>query len=322
VLLRQAADYTLDVNAKVLSVTVNGASSYVAVKLMEIDNNSATHYLANADVMMVIGNINSQGAARPVAIAQTPTEFSNYTQIFRDSLDLSRTLMQTKLRTVDAYTEAKRDTLEQHSLGMEKALLWGIQSIGVGANGLPESTTDGLIPMIKAYGTVQDFSLDSASAYSGKTWLEGGCDWLDEHIEEIFRYGNATERLVFCGTGALLGIQKLVKEFGFYNLTPETSAFGIQVIRWVTPFGRLLFKTHPLFSYEETNRYSMVIFTPADITYRFLQDTIFKADKSDTEGGGTGKDGKEEEFLTEAGLEYHFPSTWGYLNGVGLDNTV
>jgi hypothetical protein len=113
-----------------------------------------------------------------------------------------------------------------------------------------------------------------------------------------------------------------VKELGFYTLEPETAAYGIRVTRWNTVFGSLIFKTHPLFSYEATNRHSMVVFTPADIKYRFLQDTIFKADKSDTEGGGTGKDGKEEEYLTECGLEFHFPNTWAYLNGVGLDNGV
>ncbi|MBT7187988.1 hypothetical protein HN911_11740, partial [Candidatus Bathyarchaeota archaeon] len=73
-------------------------------------------------------------------------------------------------------------------------------------------------------------------------------------------------------------------------------------------------------SYEATNRNSMVIFEPKQVRYKYITDTMFKADKSDMEGGGTGVDGKQEEYLTEAGLEFHHGEKSGYLNGVGLDN--
>jgi len=158
VLLRDASDYNVDVNAKVLSVTANGASSYIVVRLLEADDNATatSHDLSDADTCLIVGNINPQGGTRPEAITQGPTEFSNYTQIFRNSLDLARTLMQTRLRTGDAYQEAKKDALEQHSIEMEKAFFWGIQSSNTGANGKPETTTDGIVPLIKTYGTTSD----------------------------------------------------------------------------------------------------------------------------------------------------------------------
>lgn len=321
VLLRDASDYNVDVNAKVLSVTANGASSYIVVRLLEADDNATatSHDLSDADTCLIVGNINPQGGTRPEAITQGPTEFSNYTQIFRNSLDLARTLMQTRLRTGDAYQEAKKDALEQHSIEMEKAFFWGIQSSNTGANGKPETTTDGIVPLIKTYGTTSDYSLDTN--YSGKTWLDGGADWLDEQLEVIFRYGSQ-ERLGFAGSGAILGIQKLVKELGFYTVNVQTTSFGMKVLEWVTPFGSLYLKTHPLFSYEATTRNSVVLIEPKNIKYRFIQDTMFKADNTDTQGGGTGKDGKEEEYLTECGLEMHYPLTCGYLNGFNTDSAV
>ncbi len=66
----------------------------------------------------------------------------------------------------------------------------------------------------------------------------------------------------------------------------------------------------------------MVAFEPKNIIYRPLQDTIYKPDILYNKGGGTGKDGRDEEYLTEAGLEFHFPVTCGYFNGVGLNNTL
>jgi hypothetical protein len=321
VLLRLTTDYSVDVVAKVDAVVQNGASSYLTVTLLEADDNSTANGLSSADVVLIIGNMNPMGGNRPEAIAQSPTEFENYTQIFRNSLDLSRTLMETTLRTEDAYQSSKKDALEQHSIEMEKAFLWGINSTGTGSNGKPEYSTRGIISFIKEHGTVQDYVSDTAAAYAGKTWLQAGEQWLDEHFEEMFRYGG-TERLALCGSGALLGIQRLVKNTASYNLALREAAYGIQVVEWVTPFGSIMLKTHPLMSYEVTNRHSMVLIEPRNLKFKYITDTKFKPDNSDNEGGGSGVDGKQEEWLTEGGLEIHHPITTGFLNGVGQDNTV
>ena len=321
VLLRDASNYAVDVVGKVTGVVAAGANSYVSVVLLEDDDNSTTNDLSDADTILIIGNINPQGGTRPEAINQAPTEHDNYTQIFRNSLDLSRTLMETKLRTEDAYLEAKRDCLELHGIEMEKAFIWGIKSSGTGVNGKPEYTTGGLLEFIKSNGVVEDFSLDTDSKYAGQTWLQAGDQWLDEHFEEVFRYGS-DEKLAFCGSGALLGINRLAKSVGSIQLAVREAAFGIKVVEWVTPFGVIMLKRHPLFSYEPTNRNSMVIFEPADIVYNYITDTTFMPDTTYQKGGGSGKDGKEEEFLTEAGLEFHHPEKCAYLNGIGVDNNV
>ena len=326
VLVRDANDYNVDTTGKVINVVQNGASSVVSIMMLEGDDNTTTSTdWGDADTLLIIGNMNPMGGTRPTAIAQSPTEFENNTQIFRNSLDLSRTLMHTKLRTVDAYDEAKRDALEQHSIEIEKALFWSTiystSGTAEGTNNKPEFATRGLISWIKSYGTVEDFTLDTGAAYTGKTWLQAGERWLDEHLEEIFRYGS-DERLAFCGSGALLGIQRLAKDVGWISLTPRTTTWGSNVREWVTPFGQITMKTHPMFSFEATNRFSMVLIEPKNLRWRFIDDTNFYPDTTYEKGGGTGIDGKQEEYLTEAGFEAHFPETWGYLNGLGKDNTV
>jgi hypothetical protein len=327
VLLRDASDLTVDVNGKVTATVSNGASSYIAVKLLEADDNSTAGDLSDCDTALIIGNINSEGASMPDTIAYDPTKWRNFTQIFRTPLELTRTAIQTRLRTGEQYKESKREALEIHSIEMEKAFMFGISSEGTGDNGKPERTTLGLVPAIRGgytghggtAGTEDNFVTNAS--YSGQTWLQGGEEWTDEQLELIFRYGRR-EKLAFAGSGAILGINRLIKNGGNFDYSASTTDYGLQVTKWVTAFGVINIMTHPLMSYETTTRNAMVIFEPQDMKFRYVQDTIFKKDDRMRQGGWTSQDGIKEEYLTEAGMEYHHPDGWGYLYGFNTDNAV
>ena len=321
VLLRKSNAVSVDKNAKVMARTLAGANSYLTVKLLEADN-SAGDDIGDATRCLVIGNINAEGAGMPDAISYDPVKIDNLCQIFRTPLDITRTARRTRLRTGDAYKEAKREALEYHSIEMEKAFIWGIKTENTGANGKPERTTMGLLPVIKQYApsNVVDFRTWSTANHGGDDWIENsaGEDFVDTQLEVLFRYGNR-QKLAMCGSGALLGINKLVKNRSDFTFTSETKDYGIQVVSWKTPFGEINLMTHPLFSFEASNRNSMVIFEPANLKFRYIDDTTFYADGEKQNTGPNRIDGTKEEFLTEAGLEFHHPVGWGYWNGIGLN---
>lgn len=330
VLLRDASDELNDTNAKVTVRVVNGSDSYVGVKLLEDD--PTTTGIAGCDTLLIIGNINSEGAGMPDAIQYDPVKFYNKTQIFRNSLDITRTARKTKLRTYEQYKEAKREALQLHALELEKAYLWGIMTENTGTNGKPERTTQGLINWVRSStalgSTVSNYSLDDSysteAGTGGKTWLAGAGDWMDVILEHIFRYGG-DERMAFCGSGVILALNKFVKaqSSSKFEINTKTGAYGIKVTTWVTPFGEIHFKRHPLFSYEATNRNSCVIFDPKDIMYRFIDDTTFYGqDEKKVSTSGNRLDGTKEEYLTEAGLEFHHPAKTAYLTGFGSDNAA
>lgn len=322
VLLRVSTNLNVDVNAKVTGVTLAGASSQIAVRLLEADDNGGAANLSTADTILIIGNINAEGAPIPSAIAYDPVKYLNYTQIFRTPLDITRTARKTTLRTEDAYKEAKRESLELHSIELEKAFLFGIPTENVGANGKPERTTGGLTYAIKQFApqNVSDYRVDPN--YNAETWLTGGENWLDEKLELMFRFG-AMEKVAFVGSGALLGINKIVKNRGDFNFTAETTSYGIKVVNWTSPFGSVALWTHPLFSYDVTTRHAMLVFEPAMLKYRYIDDTMFMGmDQTKVSPSHERLDGTKEEWLTECGLEFHHPIKFGYLNGVGLDNTL
>lgn len=313
VLLRDADNYLHDVRGK---ITAKGAN-YLTVKILQTYAGQSTTAGNNTyDTVLIIGNVNEENAGRPASISYDPVKFSNYTQIFRTALEISRTAKQTKLRTGDAYARMKKEALEMHGIEREKAFIWGVPTENTGTGGLPERTTGGIVNFIRANvpANIMDFKVEEA----GNTWIGAGEDWLDEKLEQLFRYGSQ-EKLALCGSGALLGINKLAKAAGWQNLTPATASYGIKVVRWVTPFGELMLKKHPLFSYEATDRNSMLILDTKNIKSRILQDTMFKGDSSITESIDTGRDGQAEEFLTEDGLEFHHPDTFGMLHNVGID---
>jgi len=256
----------------------------------------------------------------PDSISYSPQEFSNYTQIFRNSLDITRTARKTRLRTGDAYTEQKRETLELHGVEMEKSLIHGIKYMTQGSNGKPKRYTQGLISVINEHapGNVDDFRYNSD--YTGKTWLAGGEEWLDEALERAFRYGKS-EKLAVSGSTTIRAINQLAKQSGDIDLVPTSTDYGLKVMAWLTPYGTIYLKLHPLFSHEPTDRRSMIIYEPEKVKFRYIDDTFF-VDDPEKDSKNNGRDGTKEEFLTEGGWEYHHPQAFSYLTGFGLPNEL
>lgn len=303
---------------KTTQIVQDGADSYVAVKLIEaIASSGAT----GLDFIRIIGTINAQGAARPKSMLNTPVKYSNFTQIFRDPLSLTRTAIQTKLRTVESRREARREALEFHAIRMEKAFYDSVASESIGDNGQPETTTRGIIPFVRANAPDNvDSYVRNSDVAADTAWVTGGKAWLNERLEILFRYGD-TAKLGICGSGALAGINNLAETFGTVNLVPRQVDYGLQVVEWVTPHGILYLMTSPLFTQDVTKRNSIMVVEPRKLVFRYIQDTIFKSDVDydNMTSSDFGIDGSEEEFLTEAGLEVHFPNHMGYLEDVGVD---
>jgi len=327
ILLRDESDYSVDVNGKVTGVTRGAVNSVLAVKLLEADDNGTggTHDLSDCDNFKIIGNINPEGGEMPDAIALNPVQVHNYTQIFRTPLSMTRTALKTRLRTDNDYQKAKSEALEMHSWEMELAILWGIMSQNIGDNGKPERTTMGVIPFIRQYAAanVDDFTLNAT--YAGQTWAAGGETWFKAMLELIFRYGSE-DKLCLCGSGFLLGIDALAMAGGQINLQPAQKTYGMNIRSWITPFGTIHMKTHPLFSFDATTRHMGLILEPKELGYRYIDDTTFfgeNSSKSHSSGYGQRRiDGLNEEYLTEAGLEFGLPQKCGVLNGVGLPNNL
>ena len=325
ILLRDASDYRVDVIGKVTEVVQGTNYEVYAVRLLEADDNSPDHSLVNCDTFKIVGNINPEGGEMPDSIALNPTKVYNFTQIFRTPLSITRTARKTRLRTGDQYQKAKAEALEMHSWEQELAFWWGIRTENIGDNGKPERTTMGAINFIRQFAAANcdDYTLNAN--YAGQTWAAGGENWFKTYLEQIFRYG-ADQKMAFVGSGCLLGIDALAMTGGQVNLVPGAKTYGMEIREWLTPFGTIYMKTHPLFSHDITTRNMMVILEPKELGYRYIDDTEFygeNSSKTHPEGYGQRRiDGTNEEWLTECGLEFGLPQKCAVLNGFGQNNNL
>jgi len=311
------ADTTKEAFGKVTQVVPKGSSSYLAVKLIQAIAASGAE---GVNYIRIIGNSNAQGAARPQSQLRAPQKMSNLTQIFRDPLSLTRTALQTKLRTVESRKEARRQALEYHARRMDMAFIDSVRSEIIGANGHPETTTQGIIPFIREHAPENIVSFLRDPETDG-TWLAQGKSWLNTQLEMSFRYGS-TSKLGLCGSGALQALNDLAEHYGTVQLQARQVDYGLQVVEWVTPHGVIYLMSSPQMTMDVIRRHSILIIEPERLKFRYIQDTVFKTDieYDNMSASDLGKDAAEEEFLTEAGLEMHFPHHMSLLEDLGKDN--
>lgn len=289
-------------------VVIRGASGSTAASL---DPTAA----GKNPFLLVIGSAFEEGSMAPTGIGFDPTERSNYTQIFRSTLEITRTASKTRLRTGDAVKEAKREALEYIGIDMERAF-WLGKKTATTKNGRPLRFTAGIRDQINslAPGNVHNFTAPI------------DMDELNAKLEVVFRYG-ASEKMAFGGNLALLTINEVVRKNSTWNIQSGVKEFGMAVVRYTTPFGELVFKSHPLFNqitggvtaataYAGMNS-TIAFLDMSGIRYRYIDDLKYEKDLQ-----ANGLDGMKSGYLAECGIELHHAKAhhwWTNVTAAAVD---
>lgn len=251
--------------------------------------------------LTVIGSAFEEGSLAPTGSNYNPVERYNYTGIFRRTLQITRTASKTKLRTVQALKEARRECLEYISVDMERNFFLGIRSSGF-RNGKPVRTSAGVYNQ-----------LDAANVYTFPSGIVD-MDRLEERMELIFRVGS-NEKVAMCGNKALSAINTAIRKNSAYQWRTGEKEFGMDVTRLVCPHGTIVFKTHPLFTQQSGGTTSGVkyfgmnttafIMDMDEIEYRYLKesDLDYQGDLQ-----AKGEDALKAGYIAECGLEVHHPT--------------
>lgn len=259
--------------------------------------------------LKIIGSSYEESSAAPTGINFDPSKLFNYTQIFRNTLEMSNTARNTKLRTKEQVLEAKREVSEFHAIDMEMAFWFGRRSYNT-IGGKPARTTDGIFATIP----VANVRNQNGAPLDMNT-IEG---WM----LEVFKNGS-NEKMAFCGNRALLAINQAVRKNSTWNIASGIKEYGMRVTRIITPFGELVVKTHPLWNqmssdptgapaYYSLDSY-LCILDMANIKYVILQgrDTKYEDDLQDN-----GLDGMKAGWITECGLEIGYRETMHLFKGL------
>lgn len=265
----------------------------------------------------VIGSAFEEGSTAPSGVNFDPVELSNYTQIFRSTLEMTRTASKTRLRTGDAVKEAKRECLETFGIDMERAFWFNGSKQSLTINSKPARLTQGVINQIPAANII-------AAPVGGLITM----DWIEARLEEVFRYGSS-EKMLFGANKSLLAINSAIRKNSTYNIQHGLKEYGMTVSRLTCPFGDLVIKPHPLFNQMQgglasngTTTYTgmannAVILDMKQLVYRYVDDVQYQKDLTEI-----GLDGMKSGYLAEVGLELHHPTThfeWTGITGGDTD---
>jgi hypothetical protein len=255
--------------------------------------------------VMVIGSAFEEGSQAPTGVNFDPTERFNYTQIFRSTLEGTRTAMRTRLRTGDQVNEAKRECLEYFSVDMEKGFWFGKRGTTT-VNGKPWRMMDGVFQQIANVSSANIISLAGADVTAGVDM-----DWLMARMRDWFRFGSS-EKMFFAGGGALLTLGEIVRKNSDLTIQSGIKEYGMEVTKITTPFGQLTGVVHPLFSQMQGgtnggtafNSYdtALAILDMDNVRYVYFDDVQYQKDLTPI-----GLDGVKSGYLAEVSIELSHP---------------
>jgi hypothetical protein len=226
--------------------------------------------------LLLIGSSYAEGTDAPSAVSRNPIKYFNYTQIFKNTYELTKTTDVTKFRTGDPWSNDKKRKMFDHARSVELAILFGQKSETTGDNGKPLRTMGGLRQFIPS-GNQYVYATGT-----GTTWFD-----LIDRISPVFDYTSPAgdQRAAFVGNGALNALNKVFAADSSSEIKWEgvTRVFGMNFRELVMPQGRLLLRTHPLMSRNTLYTNSMFVLDMSSLNYVTLpgRDTKMKDDIQD-----------------------------------------
>jgi hypothetical protein len=261
--------------------------------------------IATLSFLTLIGSSYAEGTGAPRAVSRNPIKFLNYTQIFKNTYELTGTADKTKARTGDAWSNDKKRKAYDHSRDIEMSFLFGRRSETTGDNGKPKRTMGGLRTFIPAANT----TIFGANVTS---------DQFVNAVAPVFDFntGAGDTRVCFLGSSAALELGKIMNSVTNVriNSTERVKVYGIHFQELLLPQGRILFKTHPLLSRHSVYTKSAFVLDFDAIKWAPLDGRDTKAkDDVQTED----EDVRRGFFMTEGGLEVDYGGlTMAYLGNI------
>ncbi len=246
--------------------------------------------ISNDVFLTLIGSAYAEGTGAPLAVSRNPVKFSNLTQIFKDTYELTATADQTTARTGPAWSNDKKRKSFDHARNIEMAMLWGRSFETTGDNGKPKRFMAGLRSLIPSSRvTVFGAPVTAAS--------------FNDAVAPVFDFdiGGGDTRIGFFGNTARTELGKVIQAATGIKmeLGNVIKVFGMDFQEFVMPMGRLLLKSHPLLSQHPLYKKSGFICDFSAIKYVAMKgrDTKYKDDVQNDD-----EDVRRGFIMTEASL--------------------
>ncbi len=322
-----------DVVGFVFDKTDAGTFGILGIRLKQVAPYNAGgapegYSILSADKISVIGNRSPEFGGVPDGTLYNPTLYANYTGISITPVKVSGSAQSQEMRTGSALERARDRAFLLHGQELEMSALYGVRdNTSRGANGEDMWSPGGYISATKEYGGIRDdYKYSTSYGATGRTWANGGLDWLLGHLTEIGRFQG--QYMCVCGYLVMRALQQLVENNSQYGVTGKETKFGTVVTIMALPGLELSFFVHPLWQRDATRARQAFIFDPANIsmatkTGRDTHHIKTAEELKDKIGANAGwADGVIEVILTEYSWVYRFPNHFALLSGLGEDNLM
>lgn len=292
-------------------VRVASITSATVFEVIRAQAGTTAGTLTDDAFMTLIGSSYEEGTVAADATTRNPTKHLNYTQIFKDTYEITGTADATHTRTGDTLKNDKKRKAFDHARGMEEAWLFGSAAEITGANGKPQRFCGGI--MHRLANMTPSRVVVRGAAYTSLTGL------LDD-IYDVFDYtGDGStggdQRIGFLGNGAMNILNKLSLTDGTVNFGEIVKVFGMNFTRFVMPQGELFVKTHPLLNRHPRYQNTMFVIDPPGIRYRPLRG---RDTKTENNIQTPGQDSKKGQWVTEAGIEVNHGETMKVVTNITI----
>ena len=264
----------------------------------------------------VVGSAWAEGTDSPLGWEDKLFDREGYCQIFKTGMNIfSGTALATEYRGIaNEFQRIWQDKLMEHKMDIEQAMLFGMGAASAEtAATAPTRYSWGILPYTESYGKIYNMSYSSS-----------GYDAFLDAMEDFFapESGNSGNKLVLASRKVITYLNKLGSGSFLnnsvgssqYRLDVKTipGAFGHTVTMVNTIFGNLHFVAEPLLRgpWED---YCVAV-DMKNVAYRPLvgngisRDTFIETNVQDN-----GVDGRQDQIITEAGLEISVPETHAIL---------
>lgn len=269
----------------------------------------------------------------------TPISPTNFTQIFRSAFNLSRTALKGGLvfDSSGPYNNMAKENGMRHMIEMEKAFLFGekhtVQVADPDTGELtPETQTGGIIWYLTQYeaqfsiyrggdGISTGPAAVTVNTDPDKRIIDAGGSMtkkdLDIYLARLFTVTQdiGYEKVALCGAGFLGAINQFYDRSRIIQTVLNEPTTKARFVIWSveTLFGTVHFKTHPLFTQDPYLTNNALFLDLGNLRFRPLTDSDTKFLKGRQE---TDRDGRKDEWITEAGLEFKFPESCMYIQNL------
>jgi hypothetical protein len=242
----------------------------------------AAAIVVSGQLLVLLGSAHAEGGLSPDAKTLISSLDYNYTQIFKTSINLTRTENQTaRYDPKDPkMVQLRKEAMILHMEERERAYLFGERKLDVGG-ATPIHTTRGFKSCIST--NVIDFS-------GSFTKLK-----FDQAIEQVNRYGGRN-KVLMSSSSLLNAIHSEVFNKSNMLITEKTKEWGLSISRYKSPYGDIDIVYHRLLS-QVLDGYGFVIDLDL-VKRRTLQPTVIKQNVHAPD-----YDGVKDELLTEDGFQ-------------------